>query len=260
MKNITIKFAVLAMFSSIPVMSAFADSTTVNGKPIKQDLIDYVAKDTKARGVSVDNAAITRDLVRNELLVQEAQKQGIDKRPDIGTRIELARREILVNTLASEYLEKNPVTEAELKADYEKVKTALGDKEYSIRHILVASEKDAKDAIFRLTKGEDFSKLAKDLSKDDSKKDGGLLPWLSKGAMAPQVGYLVSGLQKGLYSTLPVQTQDGWHVIKLEDVRDFKAPSFEELKPRLTQEANGRKIAAFIDGLTKSAKIETAAK
>ena len=128
-------------------------AATVNGKPIKQSLMDFIIKDANTRGQKVDDntrAVVLNKLISSELVLQEAQKQGLDKKPDYQAREELLRRELLVNTYIESYIKKNPVDEAVTKAEYEKFKKQLGDKEYNARHILVASEAEAKDIIAKL--------------------------------------------------------------------------------------------------------------
>ena len=223
----TLLITSLGMF---PVaQAADAAVATVNGKPIKQSLLDFIVKDAGSHGQKIDDntrSIIVSKLISNELVYQEAQRQGLDKQSDFIAREELARRELLVNAYLQDYLKKNPVSEADTRSAYEKFKTEVGDKEYSARHILVATEAEAKDIIAQLAKGGDFAKIAKEKSKDTGSKDkGGDLGWFSPGGMVKSFGDAVVKLQKGLYTTVPVQTQFGWHVIKLEDIRDAQPPA-----------------------------------
>ena len=178
-KSSLITFITLASLACLH--PAFADAATdvatVNGKPIKQSLVDFIAKDATARGQKVDDNVqkiIINKLIASELVYQEAQRTGFDKQPDFLAREELARRELLVNSYLQDYLKKNPVSDADAKAAYEKLKTQMGDKEYSAKHILVAKEDEAKDIIAKLNKGGDFAKLAKEKSMDSSRKKGRL--------------------------------------------------------------------------------------
>ena len=142
-----------------------ADPASVNGKPIKQSLVDYIVKDATARGQKVDDnirAIILNKLISSELVAQEAQKSGFDKQPDFLAREELMRRELLVNSYLQDYVKKNPISDATLKSEYDKYKAAMGDKEFKASHILVKTEQEARDIIAQLAKGSDFAKIAKE--------------------------------------------------------------------------------------------------
>jgi len=244
----------------LPVaQAADAAVATVNGKPIKQSLLDFIVKDAGSRGQKIDDntrSIIVSKLISNELVYQEAQRQGLDKQSDFIAREELAKRELLVNAYLQDYLKKNPVSEADIKAAYEKFKTEVGDKEYSARHILVATEAEAKDIIAQLAKGGDFAKIAKEKSKDTGSKDkGGDLGWFSPGGMVKSFGDAVVKLQKGLYTTIPVQTQFGWHVIKLEDIRDAQPPTYDKVKDNLQKQLQQRQLEKLLTDLRAKAKI-----
>jgi len=250
----------IAFLGMLPVaQAADAAVATVNGKPIKQSLLDFIVKDAGSRGQKIDDSTrsiIVSKLISNELVYQEAQRQGLDKQSDFIAREELARRELLVNAYLQDYLKKNPVSEADIKSAYEKFKTEVGDKEYSARHILVATEAEAKDIIAQLAKGGDFAKIAKEKSKDTGSKDkGGDLGWFSPGGMVKSFGDAVVKLQKGLYTTVPVQTQFGWHVIKLEDIRDAQPPTYDKVKENLQKQLQQRQLEKLLTDLRAKAKI-----
>ena len=250
----------IAFLGMLPVaQAADAAVATVNGKPIKQSLLDFIVKDAGSRGQKIDDSTrsiIVSKLISNELVYQEAQRQGLDKQSDFIAREELARRELLVNAYLQDYLKKNPVSEADIKSAYEKFKTEVGDKEYSARHILVGTEAEAKDIIAQLAKGGDFAKIAKEKSKDTGSKDkGGDLGWFSPGGMVKSFGDAVVKLQKGLYTTVPVQTQFGWHVIKLEDIRDAQPPTYDKVKDNLQKQLQQRQLEKLLTDLRAKAKI-----
>lgn len=250
----------IAFLGMLPVaQAADAAVATVNGKPIKQSLLDFIVKDAGSRGQKIDDSTrsiIVSKLISNELVYQEAQRQGLDKQSDFIAREELAKRELLVNAYLQDYLKKNPVSEADIKSAYEKFKTEVGDKEYSARHILVGTEAEAKDIIAQLAKGGDFAKIAKEKSKDTGSKDkGGDLGWFSPGGMVKSFGDAVVKLQKGLYTTVPVQTQFGWHVIKLEDIRDAQPPTYDKVKENLQKQLQQRQLEKLLTDLRAKAKI-----
>jgi peptidyl-prolyl cis-trans isomerase C len=260
MMNLTQKTLIAIAFGMLlPTAQAADNAATVNGKPIKQSLMDYIIKDATARGQKIDDNV--REMVRNklissELVIQEAQKQGIDKQPDYQAKEELLRRELLVNTFVENFIKKNPVSEADTKAEYEKFKQQVGDREYSARHILVQTEQEAKDVIAQLSKGGDFSKLAKEKSKDPGSKDkGGELGWFSPGSMVKPFSDAVTKLQKGLYTTVPVQTQFGWHVIKLDDTRAAQPPAYDKVKEGLQKQIQQRNLEKMLGDLRAKAKI-----
>lgn len=240
-----------------------ADSVaTVNGKPIKQSVYDYIAKDATARGQKVDapvKEAIINKLVDSEIVYQEAQKLGLDKQPDYVAREELARRELLTSAFLQDYVKKNPISDADTKAAYEQYKKAYGEKEFSARHILVKTEAEAKDIIAQLGKGGDFSKIAKDKSLDTGSKDkGGDLGWFSPATMVKPFSDAVAGLQKGAVTPTPVQTQFGWHVIKLVDTRAAQPLSYDKVKDGLQKNLQQRNLEKLMADLRAKAKIEVA--
>ena len=251
--------AVAALTMLQTAQAAESSVATVNGKAIKQSLVDYITKDATARGQTVDanvREIIVSKLITSELVYQEAQRIGLDKQPDYIAKEELSRRELLVNTFLADYLKKNPVSEADIKAAYEKFKVEMGNKEYSARHVLVATEAEAKDIIAQLAKGGDFAKIAKEKSKDQgSKEKGGDLGWFSPGGMVKPFSDAVVKLQKGLYTTVPVQTQFGWHVIKLEDIRDSQPPAYDKVKEGLQKQLQQAQLEKLLIDLRSKAKI-----
>lgn len=261
MKLKKISLITLATLSALICLPAFAagEVATVNGKPIKQSLVDFIAKDAAARGQTVDSNVqniIVNKLIASELVYQEAQRLGLDKQADYLTRAELANRELLVNSFLQDYLKKNPVSDADTKAAYEKLKAQLGDKEYSARHILVAKEEDAKDIIAKLNKGGDFAKLAKEKSTDPgSKEKGGDLGWFAPAGMVKPFSDAVVGLKKGAVTQTPVKSQFGWHVIKLEDTRATTAPAFDKVKDDIKKQLQQQKFEKLVTDLRTKATI-----
>ena len=256
-------FIIIAAFSTLtftPAVFAAEAAATVNGKAIKQSWVDFITKDAQARGQKPSDGmknAIINELVGSELAYQEAQKQGLDKDPDFKTSSELANRKMLVNVFLQEFMKKNPVTEAETKAAYEDYKKELGDKEYSARHILVKTEAEAKDVMAQLKKGDDFAKVAKEKSLDPgSKEKGGDLGWFSPAGMVKPFSDAVTGLKKGETTSAPVQTQFGWHIIKLVETRAAQVPSYYKVKEGLERTLQQRKLEKMMIGLKEKAKID----
>jgi peptidyl-prolyl cis-trans isomerase C len=241
-----------------PAAYAADVAATVNGKPIKQSLVDFILKDAPKGQAPDDNAKsmVVNKLVSQELLIQEAQKAGMDKRPDYLMSRDLMTRELLVRTYLQDYVKKNPIDEASIRAEYDKLKAQMGDKEYNAQHILVKTEQEAKDIVARLDKGEDFGKIAKEKSQDPGSKDkGGDLGWFSPAGMVKPFADAVEALQKGKYTTTPVQTQFGWHVIKLVDTRASQPPAYDKVKDRIAQDLQQRQLAKLVSDLRAKAKV-----
>jgi len=249
-----------AILSLAPSAFAADAIATVNGKQIKQSVYDVITKDITASGQKIDDNtknAIINELVSSELVYQEAQRLGLDKQPEFLVREELGRRKLLTNVFLQDYLKKNPVSDADTKAAYEQYKKAYGDKEYNARHILVKTEAEAKDIIAQLNKGADFAKLAKEKSLDPGSKDkGGDLGWFSPASMVKPFSDVAANLQKGAISASPVQTQFGWHVIKLIDTRPAQPLAYEKVKDGLQKNLQQRQLEKMMSELRSKAKID----
>lgn len=257
------KFAALAILSALAVNPAFAEDKSaaiVNGVAIPQARIDLRVKMAAAQGQPDSpelRKAIREDMISLEVLAQEAKKTGLDKDPEVIQQTELARESILAGAVAQEYAKTHPVSEDQLKQEYEKLKGSLGKNEYNVRHILVDTEDEAKAIIAQLGKKGNFDKIAKEKSKDPgSAAQGGSLGWTRPDQFVPPFANALLGLKKGQYTKEPVKSQFGWHIIKLEDVRELKVPSFEELKPQIQQRMQQQAIQEYIADLRSKAKIE----
>jgi peptidyl-prolyl cis-trans isomerase C len=193
--------------------------------------------------------ALREELNTRELLVREAKKKGMDKNSDIRNQMDLASQTVLVRAYVTDWVKDNPVPDAALHKEYDQIKSQIGDKEYKVRHILVEKESDAKDVIVELQKGEKFEKLAV-RSKDPGSKDkGGDLDWNAPGNFVKPFSDAMVATPKGKFTDQPVQTQFGWHVIMVEDVRDAKIPAFEEVKPQLVQRMQAQMLYQYFKEL-----------
>jgi peptidyl-prolyl cis-trans isomerase C len=194
--------------------------------------------------------AVKEELNTRELLAREAKKSGVDKNPDVKTQMDLASQTVLVRAYVSDWIKKNPVPEAELKKEYDAIKGQIGDKEYKVRHILVEKEDEAKTIIAELQKGAKFDELAKARSKDPGSKDkGGDLDWNAPANFVKPFGDAMKATPKGKFTPQPVQTQFGWHVIEVDDVRDAKVPGFDEVKPQLQQRLQAQWLDKYFKDL-----------
>src|SRR5262249_25563875 len=195
-------------------------------------------------------AAIRDELNTRELLVREAKKQGMDKAPGMKAEMDLTAQTVLVRAYMADYLKAHPVPDDVLHKEYDQIKAQMGDKEYKVRHILVEKEDEAKEVIVQLQKGEKFEKLASERSKDTgSKANGGDLDWNVPANFVKPFADAMVALQKGKFTTTPVQTQFGWHVIEVDDIRDAKVPGFDEVKPQLAQRAQGQYLDKYFKEL-----------
>jgi peptidyl-prolyl cis-trans isomerase C len=194
--------------------------------------------------------AVKEELNTRELLAREAKKAGLQNTPDVKTQMDLASQTVLVRAYVTDWVKKNPVPEAELKKEYDTIKSQIGDKEYKVRHILVEKEDDAKAIITELQKGAKFDELAKSRSKDPGSKDkGGDLDWNAPANFVKPFGDAMKSTPKGKFTAQPVQTQFGWHVIEVEDVRDAKVPGYDEVKPQLQQRLQAQWLDKYFKDL-----------
>ena len=245
---------------ALPFASASAQEkiATVNGVAIPKSRIDLILKAQAQRNMP-DNpqlrGEIRERLILREVITQEATRKGLPKNVDVQAQLDLARQEVIWNAYVADFIRTNPVSDAQLKAEYDKQKA--GAKEYKARHILVEKEDEAKAIIVDLKKGRKFEELAKQ-SKDQGSKDrGGDLDWNAPSSYVPQFADALVRLEKGKYSEVPIQTQFGWHVILVEDVRAAtKFPSFDEAKPRLTEWLQQQAFTKNVNDLRAKAKVE----
>ena len=233
---------------------------TVNGAKITaQDMQRFAFEASRALppNTQLDPNRVMRELVSQELIYQDAVKSGIDKRKDVQEELELLKRQLLVEVALQEALKKNPVTEIELQAIYDKEIKGTKIKEYKARHILVADKTKAEQLISELDFGGDFAKLATMHSGDEeSAKEGGSVGWFKPQLMVPQFANAVALLDKGKYTKVPVQSKYGWHIIKLEDTREVDPPSFDKVKGRLAQALQQQRKALYINSLQEKADIK----
>ncbi len=233
---------------------------TVNGTPITQDFFNFYIKaisGKKPGDLSPDQQSQALDnLIRAQLVAQQADKDGVEKSADTTDLLELTRLNVLQQTMEERYLKDKQPTEQELRAEYEKQVGALPKLEYHARHILVATEPFAQGVVQNLEKGAKFEDVAKKESMDSSKDNGGDLGWFTPDRMDKSFADAVVALKPGDYTHKPVQTQYGWHVIQLVDTRPLSPPPFDQVKQRLAQVVQAKKFKAYTDDLISKAKID----
>ncbi len=236
--------------------AAFA---TVNGKAIPQTRADALIAGQAAQGQPDSpelRQAVKEELVRREVLTQEALKKGLDKKTEVQAQVDLARQGVLIGAYLNEFVRANPITDEQLKKEYDGIRSQLGDREYKARHILLEKEEDAKAVIAALKKGEKFEDLAKQ-SKDPGSKDrGGDLGWANPASYVKPFSDAMTKLEKGKTTEAPVKSDFGWHVIQLEDTRELKAPPFDEVKGQIAQRLQQQLVQNHINQLRSKADVK----
>ncbi|RJG06040.1 peptidylprolyl isomerase [Noviherbaspirillum cavernae] len=248
---------ILVAAAAFPAMAQ--NLAVVNGKPVPSSRADAMVKQLAAQGQPDSpqlRDMVKQELINREILIQEADKLGLSNNADVKSQVEIARQSIVIRALVADFLKKNPVSDADIKAEYDKFKAQAGDKEYRARHILVEKEDDAKAIITKLKGGAKFEDLAKQSKDPGSAANGGDLDWASPASFVKPFSDAMIALQKGQFTETPVKTQFGYHVIKLEDVRAAKLPSLEEVKPQITESLQQKKLQAYQEELRKKAKIQ----
>lgn len=258
------KAASASASASAVAESKEAVAATVNGTPISKKQLDQIMQQQAAQGMP-DNPE-TRKMVIDQLamqilVAQEATNKGLDKVAEVKEQLDMARLSILANSYVKDYMKNATVSDEALKAEYDKFKTTAGGTEFKARHILVASEEEAKDIIAKIKKDvKAFDGLAKAKSQDPgSKGKGGDLGWFNPRSMVPEFGEAVAKLEKGKFTETPVKSQFGYHVIILDDSRPLAVPALDDVKGPLTQQLQQQNLKKTFDDLKAKAKIEITA-
>jgi len=255
-------FSAIAIAATLSASGAvFAQNVAiVNGVAVPKDRVEALAQQVARSGRPVTpemQGQLRDEVIAREIFAQEARKQGLDATDDYKNQIELTKQSILIRELFTEFQKKNPVSDADVKAEYDRFAAANAGKEYKARHILVEKEADAVDVIAKIKKGAKFEDLAKKLSKDPgSGAKGGDLDWANPGNYVKEFSEALVGLQKGKMTETPVKSQFGFHIIRLDDVRDAQLPKFEDVKPQISQQLQQQKMAKYQEELRAKAKVE----
>lgn len=245
--------------------AALAGEIVVNGTPISQARIDAVMQamnaQAQAQGQQADPRLpemVREQMITAEILRQEAVRKGIDKQPDVRAELENAQAMTLANHLIKNFVSSTPVSESDVRAEYDKLKAATPPKKtYHAQHILVKTQAEANAILAALKKGKPFAQLAREKSIDPgSKANGGDLGWNDAATFVGPFGDALTQLAKGQISSKPVQTQYGWHIIKLDDVRTEAFPTFDALRPQIEQHMQSQRIEQYIGELKAKAKIQ----
>ncbi len=256
---------IVAAIAALLAASACAAQSTsalakVNGVTIPQSRLEMMVKNAAAQGQPDSpelRSRIRDELIAREIMVQEATKKGLDKNPEVAAQIEFQRQGVLINAYMREHIRAHPITEEAMKKEYEAARSLAGGSEYKARHILVKQEDDAKQIIAQIKKGASFDKLAAEKSEDQgSKGRGGDLDWSTPNRYVKPFADALVKLRKGQMTETPVQSPFGWHVIRLDDERPAKVPSYEEVKNNIQQHLQNQSAQKVIAELRAKAKVE----
>lgn len=257
--------AVLAAAPAKPAASTKPDAqaatpyVTVNGKAVPKHRADFMLAIRKSQGRPESQELlqeVREEVIRREILAQEASKKGVDKRPEVIGQINLAAQSVLINSYVNDYLRANPISDEAVTREYNALTAQLGNTEYRVRHILVDSEDQAKEIITKLNQGEKFETLAQQSKDPGSKEKGGELGWAIPSNFVQPFADAIQKLQVGKMTDTPVKSDFGWHVIKLEETRALKLPSVEESKPQILQRLQQQAVERHIGELRAKAKID----
>jgi len=231
----------------------------VNGKEIPA-LYGELVKREMAQGQpdSTQLDARVRDsLINLELLSRAALDKGLDKDPRLAAALDIRQKDQLAKAYLEDYVKTHPVTDTEIQAAYDQAKAEPVEPEYRARHILVKTEAEAKKIIADLGKKAKFETLAKKLSKDPgSAQNGGDLDWSDRGAFVKEFSDALAGLKKGEITKKPVKTQFGYHVIRLDDVRQPEMPPLDTVRGEIVKQLQNQRVRAAISAARAGAKIE----
>jgi len=249
---------------ALPLAAYAQNIAIVNGKPVPKARADALIKQVQAQAAAQgqqlppDLEQRVRDkLVMDEIFTQEAEKRGMAATPEYKSQMEQARQAVLTQALLAEFVKTHPVSDDEVKAEYEKFKAQSAGTEYRARHILVEKEDEAKALIKQINGGANFEELAKKNSKDPgSGANGGDLDFAAPGSYVPEFSQAMVKLKKGEMTQEPVKTQFGYHIIKLEDTREAQFPKLDDVKGQLKQRMEQQKLATYRDEIRAKAKTD----
>ena len=250
----------LAAALSCAGSTAFAQNIAkINGVAVPMSRAEAMLKEMASQN-QPDSPKLRQDikeeLINREIMMQEASKLGLAKLPEVETQLEFARQNVLVRAYIQDYFKRNAITDALVGAEYARIKQELGAKEYRARHILVKTEDIAKGIIAKLKSNGKFEELAKQSEDPGSKDRGGDLDWATAATFVPEFSAAMAALKKGETTQTPVKTQYGFHIIRLDDLRDTQLPSIEEARPRIMEKLQRDQFTKMLSDLRSKATIE----
>ena len=259
-KQVLIASALFSLLSLGTTAALAQNIAIVNGKAVPKARMDSLSLQLQSTGRPITpevQEQMRQHLIALEVFTQEADKLGLSSSDEFKAQMELARQTVLANQLIKEFEKKNAITDELLKAEYDKFAAANGGKEIKARHILVDKEADAAAIIASLKKGAKFEEIAKKRSKDTgSGSKGGDLDWANPSSYVPEFSAALQALKKGQLTDKAVKTQFGFHIIRVDDVRDIKLPTFDEVKPQIADQMKQDKRGTYQRDLLGKAKVE----
>jgi peptidyl-prolyl cis-trans isomerase C len=248
-----------AVLATLSISANAQNIAIVNGKAVPSSRVEALKQQVARSGRPLTpdvEAQIKEEVIAREIFMQEAQKRGMDTTEEYKSQIELARQTILIRELFAEFQKTSAVSDADVQAEYDKFVAANGGKEYRARHILVETKEQAEAILASLKKNGKFEDIAKKQSKDPgSGANGGDLDWAAPGNYVKEFSDAMVALNKGQVSA-PVQSQFGFHIIRLDDVREAQLPALADVKPQIVQQMTQQRMATFQQELRAKAKVE----
>ncbi|MDQ7988609.1 MAG: peptidylprolyl isomerase [Candidatus Dactylopiibacterium sp.] len=252
--------ATLILMSSVAGAADAKPLARVNGVAIPAALGELMVAEQVAQGAPNNEElrrAVKEELVRREVLAQEARKKGLDKKPDMVARMEVARQGILIGGFINDWVRANPVSDAAVRAEYDRRVKDMSSTEYRVRHIQVESEQAAQELIAKLQGGAKFEDLARQSSVDaGSKENGGDIGWVAPKGLPQAIADALGKMEKGKFYAQPVKTNFGFHVLRLDDSRQAVPPKYEDVQANLRHDLEQQALSSYINGLTAKAKVE----
>jgi len=242
-----------------PAAAPSGKAAVVNGHEISNGLLEMMVRQRLQQGAPDSpelRTSVREELIKRELVIQEAEKKGWAQNPEVTQQIDFARQQIILTAYIQDFFQKHPVSDADVKAEYDRMSKANTQNEYKASHILVKSEGQAKDIIAKLKKGGKFEELAKQSEDPGSKDHGGDLGWNSPTTFVKPFSDAMVKLKKGELTTEPVQTQFGYHVIRLDDVRPAKVPPMDQLGPRIKQQLQQAALEKLVSDLRTKSTVQ----
>lgn len=253
-------FFLAALFSHAPLYAQESPVATVNGVEIPGSYADFMASRQEGRQAAKNpkqmRTAIRENLVNREVVVQEAKRSELLDKPEVKTELALVQQAAIVRIFMREWLKSNPVTDEDVRKAYDDARGKAGGREYRAHHILVDSEDGALQIIDALNGGASFESLAKQSKDPGSRARGGDLGWALPTIYVKPFADALTALEKGQTTAAPVKTRFGYHVIRLDDVREVKVPPFDQIQQRIRQQLTQRKVAARVGALRDKAEIQ----
>jgi peptidyl-prolyl cis-trans isomerase C len=254
-----LRLIALVSFSVIASGALAQNIATVNTRPIPKAREDAWVKTLTQQGQQDSpqlREMVKQELIRREVFMQEATRRGLPEKADVKFQLDVQRQNALIQALMRDEMEKRPITDADVQKAYDEQKAKAGSKEYRARHILVDKEEEAKAIVDQLKKGAKFEELAKKSKDTGSAANGGDLDWASPDGFVKPFSDAMTKLEKGKITEAPVQTQFGWHVIRLDDVRDAQFPPLAQVQGQIREALQQQRVQAFAAELQKKAKIQ----